>query len=197
MPKHMFRILLSVLIMTLGFGCSSSGVKVRAYKQDKQRIDQQVEGASGNWENAPEAVVKANKDTRKIYVLEVTHGTDTVEKTQMMEEEETAQQSVVNSSDKKITETKKSVSQVPDISIPAFDDIVIDADDIDSNTGDIENQNSEFIDYKVEKDDTLQKISKKFYGSFSKWPRIYEANRAKIKNPDSIKPGITIRIPKE
>jgi len=52
-----------------------------------------------------------------------------------------------------------------------------------------------FVEYTVEKDDTLQKISKKFYDSYSKWPRIYEANKAVIPNPDKIQPGIVIQIP--
>ena len=50
-------------------------------------------------------------------------------------------------------------------------------------------------EYKVEKDDTLQKISKKLYGSFSKWTKIYDANKEVIKDPNFLKPGITLKIP--
>ncbi|HBR14717.1 MAG TPA: hypothetical protein DD723_04120 [Candidatus Omnitrophica bacterium] len=50
-------------------------------------------------------------------------------------------------------------------------------------------------EYTVEKDDTLQKISKKFYGTYSQWSKIYEANKERIENPDSIQPGIVIVIP--
>ena len=50
-------------------------------------------------------------------------------------------------------------------------------------------------DYVVEKDDTLQKISKKVYGSYSKWTRIYDANRDVIKDPNFMKPGLTLKIP--
>ncbi len=50
-------------------------------------------------------------------------------------------------------------------------------------------------DYVVEKDDTLQKISKKVYGSYSKWTKIYEANRDVIKDPNFLKAGITLKIP--
>lgn len=49
--------------------------------------------------------------------------------------------------------------------------------------------------YVVEKDDTLQKISKKVYGVYSQWPRIYDANRAVIKDPNFLKPGVTLMIP--
>lgn len=51
------------------------------------------------------------------------------------------------------------------------------------------------VQYTVEKDDTLQKISQKFYNSYSKWTRIYEANKSAIPNPDRIKPGTVLQIP--
>ena len=43
----------------------------------------------------------------------------------------------------------------------------------------------------------VQKISKKFYDSYSAWPQIYEINKDVIGNPDRIKPGIVIQIPME
>lgn len=49
--------------------------------------------------------------------------------------------------------------------------------------------------YKVTKDDTLQKISKKLYGTFSKWTKIYDANKDVIKDPNFLKPGIELNIP--
>ena len=49
--------------------------------------------------------------------------------------------------------------------------------------------------YVVEKDDTLQKISKKVYGSYSKWTKIYDANRDVIKDPNFLKMGVTLKIP--
>ncbi len=49
--------------------------------------------------------------------------------------------------------------------------------------------------YVVEKDDTLQKISKKVYGSYSKWTKIYDANRDVIKDPNFLKAGVTLKIP--
>ena len=52
-----------------------------------------------------------------------------------------------------------------------------------------------FTQYTVEKDDTLQKIAKKFYDSYSKWTRIYEANKSAIPDPDRIKSGTVLQIP--
>ena len=51
------------------------------------------------------------------------------------------------------------------------------------------------VQYTVEKDDTLQKISQKFYNSYGKWTRIYEANKPAISDPDRIKPGTILQIP--
>lgn len=49
--------------------------------------------------------------------------------------------------------------------------------------------------YKVQKGDTLQKISRKFYGTTGKWTRIYDANKEILKTPNSIYPGQVIDIP--
>ena len=49
--------------------------------------------------------------------------------------------------------------------------------------------------YVVEKGDSLSKIAKREYGDANKWPRIYEANKDLIKDPDLIYPGQTLKIP--
>ena len=49
--------------------------------------------------------------------------------------------------------------------------------------------------YTVEKGDTLQKISDKFYGTTRKWTEIYEANKDALKHPSRIYPGQVITIP--
>lgn len=49
--------------------------------------------------------------------------------------------------------------------------------------------------YIIQKGDTLSKIAKQYYGDANKYPRIFEANREVIKNPDLIFPGQKIRIP--
>jgi nucleoid-associated protein YgaU len=51
--------------------------------------------------------------------------------------------------------------------------------------------------YTVQKSDTLQKISRKFYGTTKKWNKIYEANQDVLKGPDKIYPGQVINIPLE
>jgi nucleoid-associated protein YgaU len=51
------------------------------------------------------------------------------------------------------------------------------------------------VDYKVKAGDTLSDLAAWFYGSALKWPRIYEANRKVIVNPDYIYIGQKITIP--
>lgn len=49
--------------------------------------------------------------------------------------------------------------------------------------------------YEVVAGDTLSKIAKRFYGDASKYPKIFEANRDQLKDPDLIKPGQKLKIP--
>ena len=49
--------------------------------------------------------------------------------------------------------------------------------------------------YTVGKNDTLQKISKKFYGTSKKWMKIYNANTDVLKGPDKVYPGQVLNIP--
>ena len=49
--------------------------------------------------------------------------------------------------------------------------------------------------YTIQKGDTLSAIAKNYYGKANDYPRIFEANREVIKNPDLIYPGQKIRIP--
>lgn len=49
--------------------------------------------------------------------------------------------------------------------------------------------------YVVAAGDSLYKIAARFYGSGSRWPEIFEANKDIIKNPRIIRPGQKLRIP--
>ncbi|MEO8293886.1 MAG: LysM peptidoglycan-binding domain-containing protein [Gemmatimonadota bacterium] len=49
--------------------------------------------------------------------------------------------------------------------------------------------------YTVVKGDSLSKIARHLLGDASLWPRIYEANRKTISNPDLIHPGQVLNIP--
>jgi nucleoid-associated protein YgaU len=49
--------------------------------------------------------------------------------------------------------------------------------------------------YEIVSGDTLSAIAKRYYGKASEYPRIFEANREIIKDPDLIFVGQKIRIP--
>jgi nucleoid-associated protein YgaU len=49
--------------------------------------------------------------------------------------------------------------------------------------------------YTIEKGDTLWSLAKRFYGDGNAYPRLFEANREVIKDPDLIYPGQKIRVP--
>jgi nucleoid-associated protein YgaU len=49
--------------------------------------------------------------------------------------------------------------------------------------------------YEVVAGDSLSKIAKRFYGDASKYPKIFEANRDQVKDPDLIQPGQKLKIP--
>jgi nucleoid-associated protein YgaU len=52
-----------------------------------------------------------------------------------------------------------------------------------------------FSEYTVVPGDTLSGIAQHFYGDGALFPRIFEANRDQINNPDLISPGQVLRIP--
>jgi nucleoid-associated protein YgaU len=53
----------------------------------------------------------------------------------------------------------------------------------------------ETLFYTVQRGDTLSKIAQAHYGDANQYPRIFEANRPLLRDPDEIYPGQTLRIP--
>jgi nucleoid-associated protein YgaU len=52
-----------------------------------------------------------------------------------------------------------------------------------------------FAQYTVVSGDTLSGIAQQWYGDAGQWPRIFEANRDQISDPNLIFPGQVLRIP--
>jgi LysM repeat protein len=50
--------------------------------------------------------------------------------------------------------------------------------------------------YTVKSGDSLSKIAKHFYGDAGAYPKIFDANKDILKNPDLIHPGQVLKIPK-
>ena len=52
-----------------------------------------------------------------------------------------------------------------------------------------------FAQYTVVAGDTLSAIAQQWYGDATQWPRLFEANRDQISNPNLIFPGQVLRVP--
>lgn len=185
MPKNVLRGLSIVLGVLFLYGCAATkDVEVRRYIEVKDRVDQNMEeGNAGFLTGTPQPEDRSEiRKTRKIYVVEVSKSTG-----------EEAEEVVVESDDALMEEPAyeeeagydyDELTATQDAEIPSLEDEAVES-------------SPSLVEYTVQKDDTLQKISKKFYDSYSKWPKIYEINKDVISNPDRIKPGIVIQIPTE
>jgi nucleoid-associated protein YgaU len=162
------RSMVSVLILCSAFVLS--GCVVRTYEVTKDRVDQDLSmGNRGYLMGQPPtgAEAKEKKMTRQTHVVEIELR-----------------------SPLKFEKLKKAQ--------PAGE----------TGTGDLQESGSEetgrrasvagnFQQYTVQKGDTLQKISQKFYGTTKKWPKIFDANSEALKGPNKIYPGQVLNIPVE
>jgi nucleoid-associated protein YgaU len=210
MPKVNLKALIMVLAATTFVGCSTvKQIEVRSFIQDKERVDQDMEGNSGYLLGTPkEPVAKSSKTTRRVYVVEFSKSADKVavqEKTVVdqagagaVEQNMDAANLIPSVAEPMVAESEPVVYESEPVAEILTEEPQVEMPRIDDNSV-VEEflATGEYTDYVVEKDDTLQKVSKKFFGNYSKWTKIYEVNKEKIKSPDHIKPGMTIRIPKE
>ncbi len=78
-----------------------------------------------------------------------------------------------------------------------LDDFTVDSAPIketaDVQSASIDSDQVEY--YTIQSGDTLSGIARRYYGDAMEYPRIFEANREVIRNPDLIYPGQKIRIP--
>ena len=160
---------LSALILVVVFltGCMT----VRTYTIKKPRIDTDVEGNRGYLSGTPSEEVKENRlgENRTISVVEIEFGKG-------KKEGEKA-----NIKDNDLAEDLFYEDE-----IESTEELTYQEDTI-SKSG--------VTTYVVQKNDTLQKISQKFFGTTKKWEKIYDFNKAVIKNPDKVYPGTKIVIP--
>ena len=190
MPKQLFKGLGMGVFVFFAAGCASSstnagGITTRAYVADKERVDQDMQGNFGYLAGTPKPDERNKyKKSRKVYVLEFTKelGEGAVDTT-------TGAAPASSSSSYEAPAAQSSPEHGRVIELPKFDEEpAVTAPASGTATGSPSS-------YTVQKDDTLQKISKKFYNSYSQWPKIYEANKEAIKNPNRIKAGTVLQIP--
>jgi nucleoid-associated protein YgaU len=150
-----------------------SGCAMRTYEIQQDRPDQDL--ATGNRGrlkgDVPRDDIKGRKTTRQVKVLEL----------------ELLPLQKSHSRSKAAPEPAAVSPQPPELSAAAVP-VVQPADAVVPRV-------PVFEEYKVQDNDTLQKISLKYYGSINQWSRIYDANRDILRSPDSIYPKQTLKIP--
>ncbi|MCU0651756.1 MAG: LysM peptidoglycan-binding domain-containing protein [Candidatus Omnitrophica bacterium] len=152
-----------------------SGCVVRTYEATKDRVDQNLSGNRGYLKGAVPATQEpvAKKTTRTTRVVEIEiHPPIRFEKSPKLKIDESPLLKE-KSTDQGVTGNQGYITRSvnPEIAEPIMEK------------------------YTVQKNDTLQKISKKYYGTTKKWHRIYEANKDIMKGPNKIYPGQVIDIP--
>lgn len=169
------KIILLVLVCFLSL--IINGCVVRTYKVTKQRQDQDL--SSGNrgqiFGERQVTEEEPRKATRQLQVIEL----------------------------ELPTKAKKGVASTPaepEVSGPesVAEEVVEAAEEPIVVVGPAESSTLTTMEkYTVRKGDTLQKISKKFYGTTKRWKEIYQANQKVLKGPDKVFPGQVIEIPVE
>jgi len=185
-----------VILVVFAAGC---GTEVRTYVMTKDRVGlDQGNGNGGCVVGKCPPAPAPTKTTRKVYVLELTRP---VPESEVRKIEETAVTAITESVETPPASDVTSAASAPAADnsqaasasqpvIPVIGDDTTTAAPAAQNGGSMQAQT-----YTVQKDDTLQKISKKIFGSYGKWYKIYEANKDKIKNPNILKTGTVLTIP--
>lgn len=147
------------------------GCLTRTYTIEKPRTNLEVKGNRGYLLGTPTEEVKPNRfgDKRTISVLEIEMGSHPSP-----------------AADKPKKEAK-----------PVREPVIVEEEFVEEEILPQENITAEknYELYTIQKNDTLQKISNKFYGTTKKWKMIYDCNKDVLKSPDKVYPGKTIKIP--
>ena len=146
-----------------------SGCVARTYNLTRDRVDQELSSTSGNrgylMGQAPEP--KERKTTRTTRVFELELGGTNKTQTSCPATTPLASETIEEPSMVQETQTETQAEET----------------------------NLSFEKYTVAKNDTLQKISNKFYGTTKKWMRIYNANKNVLSGPNKLYPGQILNIP--
>lgn len=169
---------LSILVLTLVF--SLSGCVVRTYQSTRDRIDQDLSGGNRGYLKGQMPASESQKEGER----------KTTRNTQVVEIE---LQPLVKFEKKKPETPAKPMGTTATEESPVVGNRGYITESISPETA--ESSGGALEKYTVQKNDTLQKISQKFYGTTKKWIKIYDANKDTMKGPNKIYPGQVISIP--
>jgi len=179
----------NLVLMTLVIFAAGCGLETRTYVMTKDRVGlDQGNGNGGCVVGKCPPAPAPTKTTRKVYVWEITKP---VPESEVQKIEANAVNAITESSEKSAVS-----NAAPAVSAPAVAPVPV-VGELPGNTAPaaVANEGNMGQTYTVQKDDTLQKISKKIFGTYSKWYKIYKANKDKIKDPNVLKPGTVLTIP--
>lgn len=167
------------LIFALAFTFLLSGCVVRSYPVTRDRVDQNLStGNKGYLKGSPAPSNTERKKTRTTQIVEIELFSpiriDTSSKSKPVIEESMTIEEI----DSEGNRGYMTNSYSPDVIGAKESSVSIE-------------------EYKVQKNDTLQKISQKYYGTTKKWMKIYEANKDRLNAPNKIYPGQVLNIPVE
>jgi LysM repeat protein len=185
--KKLIALALVVMFIFTG-GCY--GVKsVKGKMVTRERVDQQVTGNQGViFGEVPEAKVPDKPKTREFYKVDV------------------EVYPLFGAKEEKPALVKEKTYQEPALEEDVYlefeeettEGIVVRPQEVDIVEEDVVTIQSKEVDYyTVKKGQSLWDISKEVYGRGSKWVKIYEANKNTLKDPNALRPGMMLIIPKE
>ncbi len=194
-----------------------SGCVVRTYTVERDRVDQEIYGNRGVIMGTPPAVEETSqvRKTREIYNVEIevpsmyqpsseknTKGIEKIKDKDLYGNRGYMQGRLAPEKEVYMPETR--TGQVPAARLsgglnPARMPQIVYSEPSDNTRTEAvssrgENEKEYYI---VQKGDTLQKISEKFFGTTKRWNNIYNANKRTLKSPDRIRPGQKLVIPKD
>ncbi len=161
-----------------------SGCLVRTYTITRPRTDLEVTGNRGYIMGEPKEELKPNRlgTERKIPVVEIELGAHNLPPAEG--KEEVSETPTVASLSERATssgsEIDEEIARSSESTVEEITPIV---------------PEPTYTEYVIQKNDTLQKISQKFYGTTKKWKFLYNVNKDVLKSPDKIYPGQKIKIP--
>ena len=174
-----------IYILGVGVLFVVSGCLVRTYTVEKPRTDLEVQGNQGyivGGKNQQAAPTSRLGKTRKYTVVEIELGKSKREvKKETSEETSLSQPSLPEASASSVKEEAVFKESTPSKRV--------------EEESTLTNEQPRYKTYTVKKNDTLQKISKRFYGTTRRWLKIYKANRDILKSPDRVYPGQVLKIP--
>ena len=157
----------------LGFSVLLSGCVVRTYPLTRDRVDQDLTAGNRGYIQGTAPAAAERKSTRSTRVVEIELYPPI-----------------------KIDKKSKAApaEQAAPVTEEQFGDTTQEFAAESASMEMAEGQEGNFDTYTVQKGDTLQKISQKFFGTTKRWMKIYDANKATLKGPNKIYVGQVLKI---